>query len=337
MITSDISELFVRDSEVPLYSPNGLDITKKGMCNAPRAVEIKGRNRILHDYPRAIGLDNKSRIMHAINGNLLPDPVLEPGTDSGIPDRLGCEDAHVLKRTNPQTGSLELLMSYVGYDGQDEKGFAKNYIIIATSNDFYNFNKKGPVDTDGIPDKDCPLLLYKGKLYLLRRPMDKDTDNWPIVVSELDLETLSVENLGEIKPEQEWERLRIGAGFAFGLGDFVIVGYHGVSEENHDLIYRMGIMVLDGKVLNEESHVKVLYRTSKPVLVPRTKEEVNGFKDSCQSEGIDKRVIFPASEDIYGDNLRVLYGAGDRFTRTASCRIGKLLKEVIKQTMRRVA
>ena len=128
MNLSTLEEVFVRDSESPLYSPNGLVITKKGMCNATRVRDEKG---VLHDYIRAIGRDGLSRIMHAVvspdglSGRILPDPILEPGLYPGIPDRLGCEDAHAITRLKPGKDSLEVMMLYVGYNG-DENGIGKN-------------------------------------------------------------------------------------------------------------------------------------------------------------------------------------------------------------------
>lgn len=321
MITKNTLELFVRDSEVPLYSPNGLAITKKGMCNTTR---VRDKYNNIHDYIRAIGTDNKSRIMHAVNGRVLFKPVLEPGTDPRIPDEKGVEDGHAITIRNPQTGSLEVLMSYVAYGGS-QNGFTRNSIAIAASNDFYNFRKIGVIDSRGMNDKDCVLLERNGSLYLFRRPMDKKTTGWPIVVSELDLKTLTVKDLGEIKPEQPWERLRIGAGFAFGN----MLGYHGVDEDGSALIYSAGLMELD-----EKDPSKVLYRTREPVLMPRTADEINGYKESGQAEPGEKpkKIVILTGYDIYdapcGRVLRMVYGAGDEYTRTASRDFKTVLRKV---------
>jgi predicted GH43/DUF377 family glycosyl hydrolase len=337
-------ELLQRDQvQGHLYSPNGLRITKRGMCNTTRVVDpITG---ILHDYIRAIGDDGRSRIMHA---EVEPDgltvrklhkqAVLLPGDNTYIHDTMGCEDPHAILWKNPKSDSLEVLLLYVGFDGRGHKmGEEDNKacIVAAISRDFHNFTKIGEINNGGIPDKDC-VPFYNGNLYLFRRPMYPRTNNWPIVISELDLDNLRVNDIGKYNPKFEWEMERMGAAYAFLHEGNVVVGYHGVQkiEKPEVQIYSKGMIVADGSDLAKEC-----YRTKEPVLRPLSRAERLGFTFTrkAQHEPSNKRIVLPSGFSIHGREnplLRIVYGAGDRYTETASAPLHRLMEQVMNYNNR---
>lgn len=330
-------ELLKRDRvQGHLYSPNGLPITRRGMCNTTRVIDPA--TGILHDYIRAIGDDGLSRIMHAeifedgglTNIVLHPEPVLVPGSNHNIHDSKGCEDPHAIVWVNPITRKLEVLMLYVGYDGVNKEGdddYNKTSIILATSSDFNNFEKKGVIDTGGIPDKDC-VPYWDGNLYTLRRPMKKGDKELPIVVSELDTENMRFRDIARYEPRAEWEKARMGGAYIFPYEGMAVIGYHGVQKKPKLQIYSMGFIVVDGKDLGRE-----LFRTRVPALEPITWAEKSGFGITrrIQKEDDRKWVVMPSGYHIQGTNpvFTTLYGSADRWTDTASAPLHRLMEQIM--------
>lgn len=326
------NELLVRKCEQSLYSPNGLAITKRGMCNTTR---IRDEYGFIHDYIRSIGEDGLSRILHAVvssdgfsKRDVFPRPVLNPGDNPSIPDESGCEDAHAMKWINPKTNSLEVLLFYVGLH-KDKNNGGRTSIIMSKSNDYYNFKKIGVIQNGGVCDKDCVPYNQNGQLYLSRRPMHGNT-GWDIVISSVNLEDLTLTDKGEIKPEQDWEEARIGDGFVVDIMGLKLHGYHGVNEDKSSFTYCMGILITDSK-----DPSKVLYRTREPVLVPKTDIEMYGFSISHKKEieegSKDKHVVIPTGCSLHGSGaiIRVLYGAGDAHTKMASANLRDLLAKIM--------
>jgi predicted GH43/DUF377 family glycosyl hydrolase len=77
-------------------------------------------------------------------------------------------------------------------------------------------------------------------------------------------------------PEQDWEKLKIGAGTPPILTKHGwLFLYHGVHElEDKRLCYSAGLMILD-----EKNPHQVLYRSKEPVLIPELPEETVGTVD----------------------------------------------------------
>jgi predicted GH43/DUF377 family glycosyl hydrolase len=105
-----------------------------------------------------------------------------------------------------------------------------------------------------------------------------------------------------------WEAAKIGTGTPpVRLPGGWLLPYHGVSGENDDRRYSMGVAVLD-----LERPSRVIYRSPEPILSPETEYECNGLVSN---------VIFPTAADLRADKtLDVYYGAADHVIAVA--RIG---------------
>jgi predicted GH43/DUF377 family glycosyl hydrolase len=97
-----------------------------------------------------------------------------------------------------------------------------------------------------------------------------------------------------------WEAVKIGTGAPpVRLPGGWLLLYHGVSGENEQRRYSMGVAVLD-----LERPSRVLYQSPQPILQPETDYERGGLVSN---------VIFPSAADLRADNsLDVYYGAADR-------------------------
>ncbi|HEY7780592.1 MAG TPA: hypothetical protein VIC85_10330 [Ktedonobacterales bacterium] len=109
-----------------------------------------------------------------------------------------------------------------------------------------------------------------------------------------------------VAPERSWERLKVGGGtppIRFGH-DWLIL-YHGVAghiiegiDQQPHVRYSAGLLVVDGR-----DPRRVLYRSARSILTPRTPAE---------REGIVPRVVFPTGLDTRPDGaLDIYYGMAD--------------------------
>ena len=117
-----------------------------------------------------------------------------------------------------------------------------------------------------------------------------------------------------LKPEQDWEALKVGAGpppIKTKYGWLLI--YHGVDK---DRFYRAGAALLD---LNEPS--KVIGRTKTPILEPKEPYEKNGDVNN---------VVFPTGACIIDGKLFVYYGAADKVCCLASAELESLLDFILQ-------
>jgi predicted GH43/DUF377 family glycosyl hydrolase len=116
-----------------------------------------------------------------------------------------------------------------------------------------------------------------------------------------------------MKPEQEWEEQKIGAGpppLKTKAGWLLI--YHG---KDSDAVYRAGAAILD---LNDPS--KVLGRTKKPILEPVEPYEKNGDVNN---------VVFPTGICVLDETLFVYYGAADKVCCLATTELEPFLDYIL--------
>jgi len=116
-----------------------------------------------------------------------------------------------------------------------------------------------------------------------------------------------------MKPEQDWEELKIGSGpppIKTKHGWLLI--YHGVDK---DLVYRTGAALLD---LNNP--VKVIARTKEPVLQPQEPYERIGDVNN---------VVFPTGACVIDEKLHVYYGGADKVCCLAVVELNALLQYIL--------
>jgi predicted GH43/DUF377 family glycosyl hydrolase len=107
-------------------------------------------------------------------------------------------------------------------------------------------------------------------------------------------------------PEQEWEALKIGAGPApIRVAEGWLLIHHGVAgtltgaglEPQSDVRYAAGAMILDA-----DDPSTVVARTARPLLSPRTDDELTGTVAN---------VVFPTAIEVVGEDAFVFYGMAD--------------------------
>lgn len=117
-----------------------------------------------------------------------------------------------------------------------------------------------------------------------------------------------------LKPEREWEALKIGAGappIRTDRGWLII--YHGVSNEK---VYSVGAALLDLKKPNQ-----ILGRTKRPLLVPELGYERLGDVNN---------VVFPTGACIVDGELFVYYGGADKVCCLATANLDVLLDFILQ-------
>ena len=107
-----------------------------------------------------------------------------------------------------------------------------------------------------------------------------------------------------------WDEMRIGASLVpIRTDDGWLEIYHGADRMNR---YGMGAMLLDA---GDPS--KVLARSTRPVMVPESPYEHDGFLHD---------VVFPSGHvDLGGGHIRVFYGAADTTLCAADLAIDDVL------------
>jgi predicted GH43/DUF377 family glycosyl hydrolase len=120
-------------------------------------------------------------------------------------------------------------------------------------------------------------------------------------------------------PARRWEQLKIGGGAPpIRLADGWLVLYHGVSgkivegvDQQQHVRYCAGMMLLD-----PQDPRRVLYRSTRSLLRPRSTAERNG---------IVPNVVFPTGIDVRGSStLHVYYGMADNCIGAARCDLAGL-------------
>jgi predicted GH43/DUF377 family glycosyl hydrolase len=193
---------------------------------------------------------------------------------------------------------------------------------LATTDDFHKYNRIGIITSEGSDNKDVVFFPEKiDQEYLsLHRPsgwvgprfgVDKPSI-WIAkgnTLSNFDSYTLLM------KPEQDWEELKIGAGpppIKSKQGWLLI--YHGVDR---NLVYRAGAALLD---LNNP--FRVIARTKTPILQPEEPYERTGDVNN---------VVFPTGACIIDERLHVYYGGADKVCCLAVVELSDLLSDVLNE------
>ena len=191
---------------------------------------------------------------------------------------------------------------------------------LASTADFRNWNRLGPITSAVIDDRDAIIFPEKtgGRFAMLHRPSAwvgpqyrcEKPSIW-ISFSD-DLLNWHEEHL-LAQPLFDWESCKIGGSTPpIRTDKGWLTLYHGVDSHS---VYRTGALLLD---LNNP--LKILGRTPKPILEPETKYECNGLV---------KNVVFPCGNVVIGDTLFVYYGAADKYCCVATADLEELVKYVL--------
>src|SRR5919108_1680636 len=266
--------------------------------------------------------------------------ALEPTQDY---EQYGIEDPRMVEIDNQVYITYVILSAYVT-DG----AIVEASTALATTTDFLKYTRLGVITTKGSNNKDVVLFPEKmsqqqqqqqqssvlssssssssnntdgtGKYFFLHRPSgwigSKYGVNKPSIwLGEGNALTNFEKHTLLLKPEEDWEELKVGAGpppIKTTTGWLVI--YHGVSR---DKVYRAGAALLD---LHDPS--KIIGRTKTPILEP---------KEPYEKFGDVNNVVFPTGACVVdNDKLFVYYGGPDKVCCLATADLNYLLDQILK-------
>jgi predicted GH43/DUF377 family glycosyl hydrolase len=175
--------------------------------------------------------------------------------------------------------------------------------------------KMAPTSRDLQYSKEQDLLCY----FSLHRPSSWIGESYGVDKPSIWLaESFSLTNFQKysilLKPEQDWEAAKVGAGpppIRTKRGWLVI--YHGVSRSK---VYSAGAAVLDLKEPN-----RVLGRCKYPILEPETEYETTGDVNN---------VVFPSGACVIEGKLFLYYGGADRVCCLATADLDSLVNYVLE-------
>jgi predicted GH43/DUF377 family glycosyl hydrolase len=259
-------------------------------------------------YISTIGYASSSDGYSFSRRTLSEEPILVPKEDY---EKYGIEDPRLVEIDK------QIYLSYVvpsTYAYQNPMAST----ALATTIDFENFTRLGIITTKGSDNKD--VVLFPEKIITYDETTSEDKSNeqaikylflhrpssW--VGAKYGVDRPSIW-LGEghslrsfekhtllIKPVQQWEALKVGAGpppIKTKYGWLLI--YHGVDRNR---VYRAGAILLD-----LADPAKLIGRTKEPILEPKEPYEKKGDVDN---------VVFPTGALVMDSKLFVYYGAGDK-------------------------
>ena len=237
-------------------------------------------------------------------------------------ERYGIEDPRLVKIDDRYYVTYVVLSGYV-----HERPEA--FSALATTTDFSKFNRLGIITSKSADNKDVVLFPEKlaytsdgteGMTYFsLHRPSTwigaaYGVERPSIWLGEGETLTSVGKHTLLIKPEREWEALKVGAGvppIKTEKGWLII--YHGVSD---DKVYRAGAALLD---LKRPS--RIIGRTKSPILEPE--EPYERFGDV-------NNVVFPTGACVVDNELFVYYGGADKVCCLAKANIDALVDYILQ-------
>lgn len=202
------------------------------------------------------------------------------------------------------------------------KAFSRNLgnSGLAVTGDFKTFRRLGRITSPMLDDRDVILFPEKvgGKYVLLHRPKEyvggRYGVKYPSIWLKFSDDLLDWEDkeshllIGG--REGTWEE-KIGASTPPILTDSGwLVLYHGVGDGGTSE-YQVGALLLD-----RNNPLKVLARTSEPILSPEFYYETQGFYERC---------VFPTGNVVVDGTLYVYYGGADKYVALATCRLEELV------------
>ena len=318
--------IFQRYSKNPILIPNKDNWWEsKAVFNC--SVSFDGQN--VHMLYRAIGEYDHyiSRIGYASSSDGLQfdrrhNIAINPTEDY---EKNGMEDPRITQIDGKIFVTYVVLSEYV-------KNHPKIFSALAVTKNYDEFDKVGIITKDFDNNKDVIFFPDKFKVnsdfsnnssfLILHRPTSLSNPDYQlsrpsIWLSISDSESTLTNSMLLLKPEQDWESLKIGAGpspIKTKKGWLLI--YHGVST---DKIYRAGAALLD---LDDPR--KVIARTKQPILEP---------VEDYEKIGDVNNVVFPTGTVIIDKKLLLYYGGADRVCCVASASIDELIEHILKDSI----
>jgi predicted GH43/DUF377 family glycosyl hydrolase len=244
------------------------------------------------------------------------DPILDY-------EQFGIEDPRLSKIED------KTYMTYVILSEHVKAGPAVSTALAVVTKDYSDFERLGIITSKEMNNKDVVLFpeklsskkLNKGEksYFSLHRPSSwigkaYGVDSPSIWLGESSRLNIVEEHTLLMKPEFQWEQLKIGAGpppIKTKYGWLII--YHGVSMDRK---YSAGAAILD---LDDPS--KMVCRCNKPILTPTTEYEKSGDVDN---------VVFPTGLCNIDGELFLYYGGADKVCCLATVELDDLIQYIFQ-------
>src|SRR5919199_4798110 len=319
-------ELLERYKKNPILVPNNVNWWEsKAVFNCGilfNCDKIHMLYRAIGEYEKYISRSGYASSIDGYNFDRSNETALSPHEEY---EKYGIEDPRIVEIDHQIYVSYVVLSNYVS-----QRPIAST--ALATTTDFSTYKRLGIITSKGSDNKDVVLFPEK----LMSRQLSNGQDSvftylflhrpstW--IGSKYGVDRPSIW-LGEgssltkfekhtllIKPEQQWEMLKVGAGpppIKTRHGWLLL--YHGVDSDH---VYRAGAALVD---VSDPS--KILGRTRHPILEPKEPYEKNGDVNN---------VVFPTGTCVMDGKLFVYYGAADKVCCVATADLENLLDHVLK-------
>lgn len=304
----DKTWLLVRVAERPVQVPGKTSFPILSPAGKLEVLEFNSDDsRLDLSDPRVISFDGADylttlshlRLLSSDDGIHFAEPEnTKPFMGSGELETYGIEDCRVA-----QIGDTY----YLTYTQVSSHGVG---VGLRTTRNWKDFVHAGMIFAPH--NKDCALFEERinGKYYALHRPSSPELGgNYIWLAESPDLIHWGQHRCLAHSREGYWDSARVGAGAApIRTAEGWLEIYHGATRENR---YCLGALLLD---LDEPW--RVLARSEKPIMEPRTAYEQEGFFG---------QVIFTNGHLVDGDRLTIYYGAADSVICGARLSISSIL------------
>ncbi|MDF2737819.1 MAG: Beta,4-mannooligosaccharide phosphorylase [Nitrososphaeraceae archaeon] len=318
--------IFQRYSKNPILTPNKDSWWEsKAVFNCSVSYDGNG----VHMLYRAIGEYDHyiSRIGYASSSDGFqfdrrPNIAILPTEDY---EKYGMEDPRITQIDDKIFVTYVVLSEYV-------KNHPKIFSALAVTTNYDEFDKLGIITKDFDNNKDVIFFPDKFKIdynfsntssfLILHRPTHLSNPDYQISRPSIWLSISTTEStltnsILLLKPENDWENLKVGAGPSpIKTKEGWLLIYHGVST---DKVYRAGAALLD---LDDPR--KVIARTKQPILEP---------EEDYEKKGDVNNVVFPTGTVIIDKKLFLYYGGADSVCCVASASIDELVEHILKDSI----
>jgi len=305
-------ELFCRHPENPILSVKDWPYAANSVFNAAAAI-VDGKTLLLvrvEDFRGMSHLTVARSDDGVHNWQIDPEPTLRPDP-AGYPEEVwGIEDPRV-------TWLEEIEKWAVTYTAFSQGG---PLVSLATTTDFKEFSRLGPVMPP--EDKDAALfpVRFKGNWAMLHRPVAK----LPSIESHIWLSfSPNLKHWGEhqelihARRGSWWDANKIGLSAPpMATEEGWVVLYHGVRATASGSIYRLGLVLLDC-----EEPGRVIRRSDEWVFGPRASYEREGDVDD---------VVFPCGWTVKDETIFMYYGAADSCIALATAKLNDVVDFLVK-------
>ncbi|MBI4964077.1 MAG: glycosidase [Desulfomonile tiedjei] len=293
-------ELFRRYEANPILTYRDWPYQVNSVFN-PGATMVNGRYLLLVRVEDRRGFSHLC-VARSPNGltdwEIDPRPTLVPQPEGYPEETWGIEDPRL-------TWIEDLGMWVVAYTAYSEVG---PLVSLATTEDFVDFHRLGPVTPP--EDKDAALfpVKFKGRYAMIHRPVTafRDVGRHIWISFSPDLKHWGDHQV--LLPARRggwWDANKIGLSPPpLETSDGWLILYHGVRETVAGGIYRLGLALLD-----KEDPTHVLRRTDHWIFGP---------EEPFEKSGDVGNVVFACGWILQGDELRVYYGGADSCVAVAT-------------------